>query len=88
MKITVKEAYDLATKNLRSYVLDKIMNEINIACKNGQFTTSIHFDNLTSVRDIIINTLHELGYTVLIRKDRYTGTLKYRTTITINWKND
>lgn len=85
--MTAKEAYDQATKNLRSYVLDKIMNKINIACKNGQFTTSIHFDNLTSVRDII-NTLHELGYTVLIRKDRYTGTLKYRTTITINWEND
>lgn len=82
--ITAKEACNLATENLRSSVLDKIMNEINIACKNGQFTTSIHFDNLTGA-EYIDSTLHKLGYTVSIREDRYVGTLKYRTTMTINW---
>lgn len=86
---TAKEIVKVANKKHYSHVISKVMREITIAAENGQYTTTVKVSYLSEEeRGAINTTFKDLGYKVITKAFKYTGTPKIYYLIEISWKND
>lgn len=86
--ITAKEAKELTSQNIRNNFFDKILYKIKGSAKDGQYGVKVRFDSLPADEiKHIESKLLELGYEVEVVTQRYSGSLKEFTDITINWYN-
>ncbi len=83
--LSKEEAKAITVLNIRNTIIDQIMFRIENACKSGQYRLRVRDNYSKEEVQYIKETLIKLGYNVTVETQKYIGTLKTFTTISISW---